>query len=801
MMPQTQAFKQNNKYVKNTLLPIVLFFHPGLSPDPVVRGAPPSSEKASAQPVLQPQRLHTHHSPALYSPAAAAAASAAAAATSAAAAATSAAAAATSAAAAAAAAATAAAAAMRETCLAQERPTAGSRRIASLLEAHRDSDWGCSSGSSNSSSNVDASSVCTLEDDESQEESPPASCLLCPFRCSTSAPLETSDSSNSSSSSSRAMLTPAAVVLQHMWTAHGLNLCAKRGWLAADEQQRLPPLNSYSRIALVSFLRQQQQQEGAGAAALALLTPEHRVFSCPDELLAAADPQEPLLWDADDCSTDQENEPSAAAAAALGGEQQTPECDANAAAAATGGKWKGFVPPVVPHNSETYEQLLCHRAAAAAASSSSSSRELAREEEGDDGLEAGAAVGGCESSAEDRGYFAGYGELSIHREMLSDAVRTEAYRNFLFQQAEKLRGKVVLDVGCGTCILSLFAAQAGARKVIALDASEPIVSVARRVVAANEFAGIIQILREKASSGVESVDLYWRNCDQSEVIAVAVGSDPPEGATPFSADCLVSEWMGYCLLYEAMLFSVLCARDKYLKPNGLLVPNKALLSVCTADFREEQRQRRGPFGAPFYNLDFSAIDLPDSHLFGQLEVLLVQQQQLNQQQQQQPLCLLDLHAVTRQEVRALRFPFEISLPAAPEACSSLVFYFDCFFEPSQHKGGPSLVAFAETATTAAATAAAKPAAAAAAEGAIVMSTSPLSEPTHWKQTVLHLLDGAGNACSFSATPQCPSLRGFASFNPSSSPGSKRSLVVTLEVSLPAEVEGKQQHVIRSYPLL
>ena len=34
-------------------------------------------------------------------------------------------------------------------------------------------------------------------------------------------------------------------------------------------------------------------------------------------------------------------------------------------------------------------------------------------------------------------------------------------------------------------------------------------------------------------------------------------------------DIIVSEWMGYCLLYEAMLDSVLYARDRYLAPDGL----------------------------------------------------------------------------------------------------------------------------------------------------------------------------------------------------------------------------------------
>lgn len=34
-------------------------------------------------------------------------------------------------------------------------------------------------------------------------------------------------------------------------------------------------------------------------------------------------------------------------------------------------------------------------------------------------------------------------------------------------------------------------------------------------------------------------------------------------------DIIVSEWMGYCLLYEAMLDSVIWARDRYLAPQGL----------------------------------------------------------------------------------------------------------------------------------------------------------------------------------------------------------------------------------------
>lgn len=35
-------------------------------------------------------------------------------------------------------------------------------------------------------------------------------------------------------------------------------------------------------------------------------------------------------------------------------------------------------------------------------------------------------------------------------------------------------------------------------------------------------------------------------------------------------DIIVSEWMGYFLLYEAMLDTVLFARDKWLAPGGIV---------------------------------------------------------------------------------------------------------------------------------------------------------------------------------------------------------------------------------------
>lgn len=51
----------------------------------------------------------------------------------------------------------------------------------------------------------------------------------------------------------------------------------------------------------------------------------------------------------------------------------------------------------------------------------------------------------------------------------------------------------MLDVGCGSGILSLFAAQAGAKKVYAVEASNMAV-YARKLVKANGFEGIIEVI-------------------------------------------------------------------------------------------------------------------------------------------------------------------------------------------------------------------------------------------------------------------------------------------------------------------
>lgn len=103
---------------------------------------------------------------------------------------------------------------------------------------------------------------------------------------------------------------------------------------------------------------------------------------------------------------------------------------------------------------------------------------------------------------EDDYYFNSYAHFGIHEEMLKDDIRTRAYRDSLLKNAHLLKDKVVLDIGCGTGILSMFAAQAGAKHVYAVDMSD-IADTAREIVRANGLSDVITVIK----GNIEELDL------------------------------------------------------------------------------------------------------------------------------------------------------------------------------------------------------------------------------------------------------------------------------------------------------
>ncbi|KAK4789473.1 hypothetical protein SAY86_016777 [Trapa natans] len=167
-----------------------------------------------------------------------------------------------------------------------------------------------------------------------------------------------------------------------------------------------------------------------------------------------------------------------------------------------------------------------------------------------------APMNGGSPAAVDKGvdfaqYFCTYAYLYHQKEMLCDKVRMDAYFNAIFKNKHHFLGKTVLDVGTGSGILAIWSAQAGARKVYAVEATK-MSEHARALVKANNLQDVVEVIE----GSIEDITL------------------------PEKVDVIISEWMGYFLLRESMLDSVICARDRWLKPTGVMYPSHAIMWVA-----------------------------------------------------------------------------------------------------------------------------------------------------------------------------------------------------------------------------
>ena len=133
---------------------------------------------------------------------------------------------------------------------------------------------------------------------------------------------------------------------------------------------------------------------------------------------------------------------------------------------------------------------------------------------------------------------AGFAAIETHHSMLRDYVRVNAYKTAIFKYAP---GKNVLEVGCGTGILSIFACQAGANKVSAIEESE------------------VSILAEQMFLDNEvSVKLYRGN-------SLDVTLTEP-------VDLIIHEILGSDPFSENLLVYIADAKRRFLKPGGQLLP-------------------------------------------------------------------------------------------------------------------------------------------------------------------------------------------------------------------------------------
>jgi len=190
--------------------------------------------------------------------------------------------------------------------------------------------------------------------------------------------------------------------------------------------------------------------------------------------------------------------------------------------------------------------------------------------------------GGEASIGKDVTYFGYYAQLANQQNMLADTVRTGSYQWAITRNPRDFARKVVLDVGAGSGILSFFAAQAGAAKVYAVEASN-VAECAALLAASNGFGDCVKVLKGR----LEDIVL------------------------PEKVDTIISEPMGVLLVHERMIESFVQARIMFLKEGGTMYPatSKIFLAPFTDSnlYTETMSKVRFWHQSDFYGLNLSAL--------------------------------------------------------------------------------------------------------------------------------------------------------------------------------------------------
>eukprot|EP01059_Diplonema_ambulator_P016992 TRINITY_DN28983_c0_g1_i1.p1 TRINITY_DN28983_c0_g1~~TRINITY_DN28983_c0_g1_i1.p1 ORF type:complete len:345 (+),score=53.05 TRINITY_DN28983_c0_g1_i1:37-1071(+) len=277
-------------------------------------------------------------------------------------------------------------------------------------------------------------------------------------------------------------------------------------------------------------------------------------------------------------------------------------------------------------------------------------------------------------------YFGGYGDVSVHRVMVNDAPRMKAYR----EGVKGVMGMMVVDVGAGSGVLSLMAAKEGAKRVYAVEAGG-MADILGQIVVDNKLDHVITVIKKRVE----------------EVTLEDLGGE--------KADVILSEWMGFYLLHESMLPSVLWARDNLLKhgPNGVekhqMLPCAAEILIAGVDLRDRIADHVGMWG-DVDGFDLSAVkEAAFTQLVSQPLIDVIDAG--NVTSDVQTIASFDLCKATPTDLASLSstHSFRTSAPT-----SGVCIWFTTSFY--NH--------FTDATST--------------------LTTSPMAPPTHWKQTTIFL---------------------------------------------------------------
>lgn len=255
-----------------------------------------------------------------------------------------------------------------------------------------------------------------------------------------------------------------------------------------------------------------------------------------------------------------------------------------------------------------------------------------------------------------------------HFPMMNDAPRNRAFEEAIIARLSP--DDTVLDIGCGAGLLSLMAARAGAKQVLAIEGEEAVADAAEAIFEANGYSEQIHLVRGRSTLKEVGRDL------------------------PTRADLLVSEIFDVSLLGEDALYTLKHARERLLKPGAKVIPAQARV-WCALVESDELRAR--------FHVDYSCgFDLSSFNQLRDPRVLQLDLGRFN-------------YALLTEPTLAMNFDFEGEIRLSGEQIMNA---------PVIKSGRPDGFIFWYDLVLAPATSE---------RDELVLSTSPDQEGTHWLQ--------------------------------------------------------------------
>lgn len=169
-----------------------------------------------------------------------------------------------------------------------------------------------------------------------------------------------------------------------------------------------------------------------------------------------------------------------------------------------------------------------------------------------------------------------YSNIHNHRSMIFDDLRNNYYFDAIKSVVNK--DSVVLDLGAGLGLHGLMALAAGAKKVYLVE-PENIINTTRMMIKANHLSDKVECIEGK----IEEIEL------------------------PEKVDVIISVFTGNFLLTEDLLPSLFYARDKFLKLEGILIPDRAKMIAVPVCASEYYTKHIDCWSKPLANIDFGLI--------------------------------------------------------------------------------------------------------------------------------------------------------------------------------------------------